>query len=264
MSFLELVTACENAELDDDIAAIAKQVDVVVEAAHGLLSLADPMEPASQSMEPASQSMFTDDDDDDTLIFADDDDDGALVCSQPAPAPAADDDVDDDDGALITSPLDPKNEDEDVVVGDEDGSLISSDDGALICSQPGPVLDESAPPSDQEDTFDETQQDYWVPPVGEYLLMDYHFERKHYVVRVLDRWPNSGEITVRFFTAWTKGDPLKTVFRECEGEEGTARLPARFIKKLLDPPQELRRSRFMLSQSDLEAYLEADAVESIP
>ena len=63
----------------------------------------------------------------------------------------------------------------------------------------------------EKDVFDPTQQKYYLPQVGSYLIME--FEGKAYVVVVEKRYPLSVEVRVRFFESWDNGDPLTTRFK---------------------------------------------------
>ena len=60
----------------------------------------------------------------------------------------------------------------------------------------------------EEDVFDQTQQKYYLPDVGSYLIME--FEGKAYVVLFEKRYPLSVEVRVRFSESWDNGDPLTT------------------------------------------------------
>ena len=55
----------------------------------------------------------------------------------------------------------------------------------------------------EKDVFDQTQQKYYLPQVGSYLIME--FEGKAYVVLVEKRYPLSVEVRVRFYESWIMG-----------------------------------------------------------
>ena len=84
----------------------------------------------------------------------------------------------------------------------------------------------------EKDVFDQTQQKYYLPQVGIYLIME--FEGKAYVVLVEKRYPLSVEVRVRFYESWDNGDPLTTRFKFEDGTRAHARVPARYMCRVID------------------------------
>ena len=86
----------------------------------------------------------------------------------------------------------------------------------------------------EKDVFDQTQQNYHLPDVSSYLIME--FEGKAYVVLVEKRYPLSVEVRVRFYESWDNGDPLTTRFKFEDGTRAHARVPARYMLRAIDEP----------------------------
>ena len=83
----------------------------------------------------------------------------------------------------------------------------------------------------EKDEFDQTQQKYYLPQLGSYLIVE--FEGKAYVVLVEKRYPLSVEVRVRFYESWDNGDPLTTRFKFEEGTRAHARVPARYMLRVI-------------------------------
>ena len=102
--------------------------------------------------------------------------------------------------------------------------------------------------------FDQTQQKYYLPQVGSYLIME--FELKAYVVLVEKRYPLSVEVWVRFYESWDNGDPLTTRFKFEDGTRAHARVPARYMCRVIEEPVPCdKRGRVKLNDRDLLEYL---------
>ena len=105
----------------------------------------------------------------------------------------------------------------------------------------------------EKDVFDQTQQKYYLPDVG-YLIME--FEGKAYVVLVEKRYPLSVEVRVRFYESWDNGDPLTTRFKFEDGTRAHARVPARYILRVIAEPVPCDKRGFVkLNDRDLSEYL---------
>ena len=83
----------------------------------------------------------------------------------------------------------------------------------------------------EKDVFDQTQQKYYLPDVGSYLIIE--FEGKAYVVLVEKSYPLSVEVRVRFYESWDNGDPLTTRFKFEDGTRAHARVPARYMLRVI-------------------------------
>ena len=83
----------------------------------------------------------------------------------------------------------------------------------------------------EKDVFDQTQQKYYLPQVGSYLIME--FEGKAYVVVVEKRYSLSVEVRVRFYESWDNGDSLTTKFKFEDGTRAHARVPARHMCRVI-------------------------------
>ena len=59
---------------------------------------------------------------------------------------------------------------------------------------------------------------------------------------------------MRFYEAWDNGDPL-TRFKFEEGIRAHARIPARFMCRVVEPLVMCKCSRFFLNNRDLKEYL---------
>ena len=106
----------------------------------------------------------------------------------------------------------------------------------------------------EKDVFDETQQKYYLPQLGSYLFTE--FEGKAYVVVVEKRYPLSVEVRVRFYESWDNGDPLTTRFKFEDGTRANARIPARYMCKVIAEPVPCdKRGRMKLNDRDLSEYL---------
>ena len=86
----------------------------------------------------------------------------------------------------------------------------------------------------EKDVFDQTQQIYHLPGVGSYLIME--FEGKAYLVLVEKRYPLSVEVRVRFYESWDNGDPITTRFKFEDGTRAHARVPARYMLRVIAEP----------------------------
>ena len=86
----------------------------------------------------------------------------------------------------------------------------------------------------ENDIFDASQQRYYCPPVNSHLIME--FEEKAYLVLVEKVYPLSVEVCVCFYEAWDNGDPLTTRFKLEEGTRAHARILARFMCRVVEPP----------------------------
>ena len=107
----------------------------------------------------------------------------------------------------------------------------------------------------EKDMFDQTQQKYYLPQVGSYLIME--FEGKAYVVLVEKRYPLSVEVRVRFYESWDNGDPLTTRFKFEDGTRAHACVPARYVSSIIDEPVPCdKRGRVKLNDIDLSEYLD--------
>ena len=93
----------------------------------------------------------------------------------------------------------------------------------------------------EKDVFDQTQQKYYLPQMGSYLIME--FEGKAYVVLVDKRYPLSVEVRIRFYESWDNGDPLTTRFKFEDGTRAHARVPARYMLRVIAEPVRQKRSR---------------------
>ena len=69
------------------------------------------------------------------------------------------------------------------------------------------------------------------------------FKGKAYVVVVEKRYPLSVEVRVRFYESWDNGDPLTTRFKFEVGTRAHARIPARYMCKVIDEPVRQKGSR---------------------
>ena len=106
----------------------------------------------------------------------------------------------------------------------------------------------------EKDVFDQTQQKYYLPQVGSYLIME--FEGKAYVVLVEKRYPLSVEVRVRFYKTWDNGDPLTTRFKFEDGTRAHAHVPARYVCTVIDEPVPCdKRGHVKLNDRDLSEYL---------
>ena len=106
----------------------------------------------------------------------------------------------------------------------------------------------------EKDVFDETQQKYYLPQLGSYLIME--FEGKAYVVVVEKCYPLSVEVRVRFYESWDNGDPLTTRFKFEDGTRAHARIPARYMcKGIAEPVPCDKRGRMKLNDRDLSKCL---------
>ena len=81
-----------------------------------------------------------------------------------------------------------------------------------------------------------------------------------YVVLVEKRYPFSVEVRVRFYESWDNGDPLTTRFKFEDGTRAHARVPARYMLRVIDEPVPCDKGgRVKLNDRDLSEYLsEAD------
>ena len=106
----------------------------------------------------------------------------------------------------------------------------------------------------EKDVFDQTQQKHYLPDVGSYLIME--FEGKAYVVLVEKSYPLSVGVRVRFYESWDNGDPLTTRFKFEDGTRAHARVPARYMLRVIDEPVPCdKRGRVKLKDRDLSEYL---------
>ena len=106
----------------------------------------------------------------------------------------------------------------------------------------------------EKDVFNEIQQKYYLPQVVSYLIME--FEGKAYVVVVEKRYPLGVEVRVRFYESWDNGDPLTTRFKFEDGTRAHARVPARYMCRVIAEPVPCdKRGRVKLNDRDLSEYL---------
>ena len=106
----------------------------------------------------------------------------------------------------------------------------------------------------EKDVFDQTQQKYYLPDMGSYLIME--FEGKAYVVLVEKCYPLSVEVRVGFYESWDNVDPLTTQFKFEDGTRAHARVPARYMLRVIAEPVLCdKRGRLKLNDRDLSEYL---------
>ena len=77
------------------------------------------------------------------------------------------------------------------------------------------------------------------------------------------RYPLSAEVRVRFYECWDNGDPLTTRFKFEDGTRAHARVPARYMLRVIAEPVPCdKRGRVKLNDRDLLEYLsESDYLE---
>ena len=64
------------------------------------------------------------------------------------------------------------------------------------------------------------------------------------------------EVRVRFYESWDNGDPLTTRFKFEDGTRAHARIPARYMCKVIAEPVRCdKRGRMKLNDRDLSEYL---------
>ena len=76
------------------------------------------------------------------------------------------------------------------------------------------------------------------------------------MVLVEKRYPLSVEVRVRFYESWDNGDPLTTRFKFEDGTRAHARVPARYMLRVIAEPVPCdKRGRVKLNDRDLSEYL---------
>ena len=76
------------------------------------------------------------------------------------------------------------------------------------------------------------------------------------MVVVEKRYPLSVEVRVRFYESWDNGDPLTTRFKFEDGTRAHARVPARYMCRVIDEPVPCdKRGCVKLNDRDLSEYL---------
>ena len=89
--------------------------------------------------------------------------------------------------------------------------------------------------------------------MGSYLIIE--FEGKAYVVVVEKCYPLIVEVRVRFYESWDNGDPLTTRYKFEDGTRAHARIPARYMCRVIVEPVPCdKRGRVKLNDRDLSKY----------